>query len=122
MSFPALACIDFFLFQIGRRGPPPLEDDLHVTISEIIAGPHIPKAERTVQQSTAHRKIRKHKFKLKMITNPVTKEQEHAITFHNLIVPNQSSVEGIIMYFHKESHGDGARKLEEKIHQYYTGG
>lgn len=109
-------------FQVGKRGPPPLEDDLYQVVYSILNGDNpVPKASRTAKQRTAYRKIRKHKLQLKNVVNPVMKKSEYAITFHDLIVPNQSSVKGIIDYFYEESHGDGSRKLEMKIRQYYTG-
>lgn len=115
-------CIAFFLFQVGKRGPPPLKDDLHRAIYRILDGHTLPKAERSVEQNTAYRKIRKHKLKLKRVTNPLTKKPDVSITYQDLIVPNQSAVKAIANHFHQESHGDGARKLEMKIRQYYTGG
>ena len=51
----------------------------------------------------------------------MTSSPEAQLTYKGKIVPRQSDVGQIIQYYVRHSKGDGIRKLEHTIRQYYSG-
>lgn len=100
-------CMIYFFLQGGLRPPEPLTDEIYDSVFGFLDGKIVPKRSRSKTEATAARKIRRHKYKLSTVFDPVCGELQHCIIFQQRILPRASKVVEIVKHFSHQSKGDG---------------